>query len=227
MHGAIIQHSLRTIHQIGAMSTKTFKIISITNNVLSGISAFTLFLVVLTIVITNLVARLATTALSSTALLAIYLICFLVYFCIIVPQSIVLACAGVRVLWVIRARSQKTSAQQQTRPFPKIIGLIIGMSVSAFLQMAAAIISIFTSLYFSDGKLLDYFLHCFSVLIFAVFVLLLYNPLLSEVYDKDGEKKKLEMEEKKPQPHLLDHVDSGSPMTPSVASPTVTHSTDV
>ena len=93
--------------------------------------------------------------------------------------------------------------------------------------MVAAIVSIFTSLYFSDGKLLDYFLHCFSVLIFAVFVLLLYNPLLSEVYEKDvsGEKKHLEMGEKKVQPQLLDHVDSGTPVTPTVTSPTVSHTT--
>ncbi|KAF0982535.1 hypothetical protein FDP41_011465 [Naegleria fowleri] len=54
------------------------------------------------------------------------------------------------------------------------------MTMSGWIQLVAGVVSALTSLYASHLHMIDYFLQCFGILIFAIFVLLLFSPLLVE-----------------------------------------------
>ena len=126
-----------------------------------------------------------------------YIILFLVYFTVIMTETILFVSIGARLLHVIRKQSQNVSnvktnlsthSAPSQKPYIKIVGLVIGMVLSAFIQILAAIVSIFTTLYLGYLHFIDYFLQCFGVLVFAIFVLLLFNPLIQQMEEKNETK---------------------------------------
>ena len=142
----------------------------------------------------------------------IFIIIFVIYSTVIITESILIISIGARLLYVIRKRSQNVSnvkANPSTheapsqKPYIKIVGLVIGMVLSAFIQILSAVVSIFTSLYFGYLHIIDYFLQCFGVLVFAIFVLLLFNPLIQQTEEKGEKQMEIPQEKKEKEFHQV------------------------
>nr|CAG4711181.1 unnamed protein product [Naegleria fowleri] len=193
---------LKTVKMAGAMSFKTYNILFWTVSVITAIAATIFFALVIVNGIINLLLKMRILRVDP---IPIYIVLFLIYVSVMMLETILFVSIGARLLHVVRKRSQNVShaktnqstnlAQSLQRPYIKIVGLVIGMVLSAFIQILAAIVSIFTSLYVSYLHIIDYFLQCFGVLVFAIFVLLLYNPLILQMEEKD--EKRMEAQEMK------------------------------
>ncbi|KAG2392514.1 hypothetical protein C9374_011239 [Naegleria lovaniensis] len=184
---------LKTVKMAGAMTAKTYKIIWWSVSVITAISA-TIFIAL--IIVNGVINLLLKMKILRTDVTPIYVILFLIFLGVMIMETVLFIAIGARLLHVVKKRSQNVSqaksnqssmnlAQSLQRPYIKIVGLIIGMIVSAFIQILAAVVSIFTSLYAGYLHIIDYFLQCFGVLVFAIFVLLLYNPLILQYEAKN------------------------------------------
>ncbi|KAG2392515.1 hypothetical protein C9374_011240 [Naegleria lovaniensis] len=172
---------INTVKISGAMTAKTYTILWWFITITTLISSIIFVGLVITLGVVNLLLKTQTIRVNA---FPIYLVLFLIYIAIMLLESILFIALGVRLLMVVKKRSlnvsQVNTSMSRTlqQPYYKIVGLIIGMLLSAFLQILAGAVSIATSLYVGYLHIIDYFLQCFGVLVFAIFVLLLYGPLL-------------------------------------------------
>ena len=184
----LINVFLKTVYLVGAISKAAFYGIVVTVNILTAIFAVIFLAIIVSLVIVELLVKLEIITFDQ---LSLYVACFVIYLVVMCAQACVLIGSGIRVLRVIRQRSSKaTQVQENTtikgvvqRPFTKIVGLIVGIVISCFLQILAGVISVFTSFWADDLHFLDYFFASLCVLSFSILVMLLYNPLLSESYE--------------------------------------------
>ncbi|KAG2393966.1 hypothetical protein C9374_003730 [Naegleria lovaniensis] len=108
----------------------------------------------------------------------------------LIVQTVMFLGIGIKLIVLVRSHSLSITQMKKInnsalknvlqKPYAKIVGLLIGMTSSAWIQLVAGVVSALTSLFASDLHMIDYFLQCFGILIFAIFVLLLFNPLLEE-----------------------------------------------
>ena len=230
----IINVFLKTVYLVRGLSQKVYYVLVISSNILTGFFAAIFLVIVFALVIIQLLVKLKVITFDQFSL---YLACFLVYLFVMLFQTAILIGTSVRVLRVIKERSLHTTQMGATsrlagvvqRPFTKIVGLLVGIVLSCFLQILAGVVSVFTSFWANDLHFLDYFLEAFSVLVIAIIVLLLYNPLLNEAFETkpsasttvvelNGTESKLETV-KRTSLKQDTYTDVSSPSTPQVTSP--------
>jgi len=229
----IINVFLKTVYLVGGLSKKVYYGLVITSNILTGFFAAIFLVMVFALVIIQLLVRLKVITFDQFSL---YLACFLVYLFVMLFQTCVLIGTSIRVLRIIKERSVRTTQMGATsrlagvvqRPFTKIVGLLVGIVLSCFLQILAGVVSVFTSFWENDLHFLDYFLEAFSVLVIAIIVLLLYNPLLNEAYEArpSANISAVEMKEEIKLKQEA-YTDVSSPSTPQVTSPETSETVSV
>ena len=198
------------------MSNRAYKILKWCIVLATGFTFIACLAIVIANGVINLLLRMKVAKIDPTA---IYIILFLIYFFFMWFELVMFLAIGFRLLWIVRKRSLNVTQLKQSsamkvlqRPYNKIFGLIIGMVLSAFIQIIAALISIFTTLYAGNYHIIDYFLQAFGVFLFAVFVLLLYNPLLM-----DGDTSKSEAINKTPMSKELNEKKELFPSSTSIS----------
>ncbi|KAG2375356.1 hypothetical protein C9374_009979 [Naegleria lovaniensis] len=196
---------LTTAASAGAMSRKFHLILKWT--LLSVNLCFCFILGILNLInaIMNLLVKMS--LLSKSVSLPLQIVLFVIFFLICVLNLIVFICVSSRLLYVVKKTSRQVSnakdekSRNSQRPFTKIVTLMLGMILSAFLQILSIICSFITSTFAGYLHVLDYFLQAFGVVLFVVFVLLLYNPLWKEESMKSSSTSYYESSENKKIPN--------------------------
>ncbi|KAG2392555.1 hypothetical protein C9374_011280 [Naegleria lovaniensis] len=195
----------------GAMSKRTFKIFQKTLIIITILCEIIFIALTLTLTITDLLMKMS----IDFDVTSIYIVVFVVFIAVMTFQTVMFMFLGIRLLYVVKNQSlhSKQSTSKRT-PCRKIIGLIIGMVLSAFLQILAGAVSFATTLYVPYLHIIDYFLQCFGIFIFAVFVLLLYGPLMSQENMSSGTEEPIGSNPPTMQQHLSRVTTPFTPMSP-------------
>ncbi|KAG2387883.1 hypothetical protein C9374_000733 [Naegleria lovaniensis] len=181
---------LTTAAAARAISRKVYPYIKWSLFTVNMVTGGTLGLVIVLNAILNLLVKMTLLNKALAVPFQIVLLCF--YFIANVINLVTFTVVSTRLLHVVNKTSSHVSTTKEkvpfmNRPFTKIVGLMSGMILSAFLQIVAAIIGFLTSTFASHLHMLDYFLHSLGIVIFSVFVLLLYSPLWNEKCEKEAE----------------------------------------
>ena len=171
------------------MSQKTYKVLLILSSVLVITFSLTSAAFILVICVTNFLVKIGYIANNQITL---YVICFLIYVLMIFIQIMLFVYYGYRVMKTVRERSLNIKQEQsrgvfvQTiqKPITKVVVLVLSLIGTTFIQVLAAVSAVLTSSYFGDANVIGYFLNSFGVLLFAICIILLYNPLFSQRYDE-------------------------------------------
>ena len=172
---------MNTVKLSGAMTNGVYKGLKWTINIVSLLCAVIMSIMVILNSAIGLISKMQVANLNT---LPIIVTIFLIFLATVIVETVLFLALGIRLLLVVRKNSLNISQAKDKisflqRPEVRISGLIIGMLVSAYIQVLAAVVSVFTTSYASYLHIFDYFLQAFGILVFAVFVLLLYNPLVS------------------------------------------------
>ena len=182
-----ILNSLDTARIAHAMSAKAYKIFKYMFNIIIAIFAISILLLVFVHVGVILASKVAPN--FNVNVFPILIVIFLAFTIMISIESLMFIFVGVKLIIFVRKNSLKLGAQANAnflqRPETKIAGLIIGMLISAYFQLLAAIVGIMTTTFNSTFHFLDYSFQAGGILLFSIFVLLVYNPLVSFTA-KDG-----------------------------------------
>lgn len=177
--------SLNTAYRAGTMKKRVFKFLVYFSNISTFLFAFITISLVIAIAVTNLLVKLNLLTTDQTPLYATSL---LIYLVLVSMQSILFVYYGIQVMRTIHQRS--LNLKQETnrnafinaiqKPFTKVLILTIAMCLSTFIQILSAIAAVISSSFSNDTITVSYFLNSFGILLFAVCVVLLYNPLFAQ-----------------------------------------------
>ncbi|KAG2386767.1 hypothetical protein C9374_002511 [Naegleria lovaniensis] len=176
---------LKTAYRAGTMKKRVFIILVYLSNISTFLFSFITLSIVIAIAATNLLVKLSVLV---TDQIPLYATALLIYLILVSMQSILFVYFGIRVMRTIRQRS--LNLKQETnrnafinaiqKPFIKVLILTMSMCLSTFIQILSAIASVLSSSFSGDTITISYFLNSFGILLFAVCVVMLYNPLFAQ-----------------------------------------------
>lgn len=172
----------------GGMKKSTFKYLKWFVNVVTIIFCIVAICLILANSIISLLQRINSNLKIDN--IPFFAVLFVIVMFMVIEQTITIVLFSGRLLYIVKTRSLNVSQVKPTtkgekvqrilsKPYNKIIGLVVGLLLSSYIQILAAIVSALTSLFDSRYHIIDYFLQGFGVLIFAIIVLFLFNPLLN------------------------------------------------
>ena len=174
------------------MSKKSYQILNVLTIVVTVLFGLAMLAILLVVVFTQLLNNLKIIAISQVY---IYIACLLIYIPLALYQTVVMIGAAIRVLHLIKQQSLGTSqvkdpskfSKMMQRPFNKIVTLVLVVTFSSLLQILSFIIGVIVSVLNPQAYVVEHFTQCLGVLIVAVMVLLLYNPLLNTEYEDQNQ----------------------------------------
>ncbi|EFC46765.1 predicted protein [Naegleria gruberi] len=176
----ILNIFLDTARVVNAMTQKAHKFIKYFFNIISTLFAVLIFLLAFVHVGVVLASKVATNFKANV--IAILIVIFVIFAVTITIESIMFVFVGVRLILFVRKNSlgiSQASSNFLQRPEVKIGALIVGMLISAYFQLLASIVAIITTSFNPVLHVIDYSLQALGILLFSIFVLLVYNPLVS------------------------------------------------
>ncbi|KAG2383411.1 hypothetical protein C9374_004082 [Naegleria lovaniensis] len=175
---------LTTLHRAGGLSKQVYLLLQIILNILTILLTLLSYAAFLTAFIMRIVQEASNIQLDRVLVEAFGKLGVSVYFFSLFVNTCIFVLISIRLFYVVKTRRSSSSQVKHThaifrilnQPLTKIVGLLFGMILSA-LCFCLGVLGLLVALADYNVLMVYYFFSDFGVLIFAIMVLMLYNPL--------------------------------------------------